>query len=332
MKKLFAVLVLLLVALNPAQAKVSINEKISQMIMVGFRGDTIDVNSAIYDDIKSGRIGGVVLFDYDVKLKSNDRNIKNPEQVLKLTKQIQASAKTQLFIAIDQEGGRVNRLKEAYGFPKTISAAKLGEIDDPKTTFAEGNKIAKTLKSVGININFAPVVDLNTNPNNPIIGKIDRAFSNDPEKVYQHSKSFIEGHTKENILCVIKHFPGHGSSSTDSHEGFVDVSNTWASNELLPYKQLIRNNHTQAIMTAHVFNKNLDYIYPATLSKKCIEITLRQYLKFPGIVISDDLQMKAISANFGLEETIVLAINAGVDILLFANNLEYDPNIAKKVH
>jgi len=334
-RKVFNFVIIFLFFLNTSNAQnseITLEEKIGQMIMIGFRGYDIHFYNQIAKDIKNKKIGGVILFDYDIQEKQYKRNIKNPKQLHKLTKKLQKFSKTPLFIAVDQEGGRVNRLKYKYGFPKTISPQKLGEKNNLEFTYNQADKISFILGLEGINLNFAPVVDVNVNPSNPVIGKLGRSFSKNPYTVYRHSKQFIKAHNNNNILTAIKHFPGHGSSKQDSHLGFVDITNTWSYNELIPYKQLIQDDLINVIMTAHVFNKKLDDKYPATLSFSVITELLRDGLKYNGVIISDDMQMKAIANNYGLEEAIVKSINAGVDILLFGNNLKYDPEIAQKIH
>jgi len=177
------------------------------------------------------------------------------------------------------------------------------------------------LKENGINCNFAPVVDLSVNPNNKVIVGLERSFGGKATNVTAFAKVQIKEQKKAGILSVLKHFPGHGSSLGDSHLGFVDISDTWNEKELEPYKTLIDENHVDMIMTAHVFNSKLDEEYPATLSYKINTRLLRHKMSYRGVIISDDLQMKAISEHFTLKETVTLAINAGVDILLFGNQL-----------
>jgi beta-N-acetylhexosaminidase len=190
--------------------------------------------------------------------------------------------------------------------------------------------MAGQLARLGINLNLAPVVDLNVNPTNPIIGRLERSFSENPEEVIQHAERFIEAHHKQGVLCTLKHFPGHGSSVEDSHLGLVDVSSTWTPKELKPYQELIKKGMADAIMTAHVFNKHLDPDYPSTLSRRIITGILREKLNYDGVVISDDMQMGAISKIYGLETAISRAVEAGVDILAFANNSTFDSGIAGK--
>lgn len=179
-------------------------------------------------------------------------------------------------------------------------------------------------------MNLAPVVDLNVNPSNPVIGKLDRSFSADPVVVAQQARMVIDAFHQQGIIAALKHFPGHGSSTTDTHKDFTDVTATWSKKELDPYWALIREGYSDPVMTAHVFNARLDSLYPATLSKATIDGLLRKQLGFRGVVLSDDMQMKAIADRYGLEEAIRLAIDAGVDVLIFGNNVSYDPEIASK--
>jgi len=172
-----------------------------------------------------------------------------------------------------------------------------------------------------VNCNFAPVVDLEINPNNKVIVGLQRSFGKSNINVTSYAKIQIKEQKKAGIISVLKHFPGHGSSLGDSHLGFVDITDTWSELELEPYKALIQSQNIDMIMTAHVFNKNLDAKYPATLSHNVNTKLLREQMHYKGVVVSDDLQMKAISKHYTLKETVSLAINAGVDILLFGNQL-----------
>lgn len=301
------------------------------MLLIGFRGLQIDTNNPIYSDIKNSGIGGVILFDYDVILKKSGRNIESPEQLRSLINSLQEIAETPLFISVDQEGGNVNRLKPELGFPATYSHKKLGIIDDPDFTYQHAAVIAKTLADLGFNLNFAPVVDLNINPENPIIGKKERSFSDDPQKVIRHAAVFIKAHRDNKIIATLKHFPGHGSSKQDTHLGMADVTDSWMEKELNPYKNLIKRDLVDMIMTTHIFNANLDRKYPATLSKPIQTGLLREKIGYRGVLVSDDLQMKAIADHFTLEDTIRLVINAGVDILVFGNNTSYQPELTPKI-
>jgi beta-N-acetylhexosaminidase len=237
-----------------------------------------------------------------------------------------------LFVSIDQEGGRVNRLKEKYGFPKSLSAANMSSSLDSVKYY--GQATAATLAGLGFNVNFAPVVDLATNPGNPVIAKVERSFSANADTVALFSEEFVKAHRQVGVVTVLKHFPGHGSSENDTHLGIADVSNTWEEKELRPYQLLIDAKYVDAIMTAHIVNQKLDNrSLPGTLSSRILDSLLRKTLKFDGVVFSDDMQMHAITKHYGLEEAIKLAVNAGVDILTFSNNIQgSEDRTVDKVH
>lgn len=304
-----------------------LDAKIAQMLMVGFRGLTLSEADPIAQDVRVRGLGSTVLFDFDVPSGRTVRNIESPEQVRALVGSLQALSEVPLLVAIDQEGGNVARLKEAYGFPPSVSHQYLGALNDPAETYRQASRMAQTLAQLGINLNLAPVVDLLANPDNPIIAGYGRSFSADPQVVVTHALEFIRAHHEQGVLCTLKHFPGHGSSAGDSHLGLVDVSDTWSRTELEPYRRLMAAGAVDAVMTAHVFNANLDPGYPATLSRATITGLLREELGYDGVVISDDMQMGAITTQYGFETAILLAIEAGVDILSFSNNLAYDENI-----
>jgi len=315
-----------------SQKSDSISYYAAQMLMIGFRGTDLSQNEQIVSDIRDLHIGGVILFEYDVPSKSRPRNISSSQQLKKLCNDLQQLADDKLFISIDQEGGKVNRLKTNYGFPATVSAQYLGKLDNADSTRFYAERMAKTLSDCGININFAPCIDLNINKNCPVIGKVERSFSDNPEKVVKHTAIFVEAHRKHEILTCLKHFPGHGSSKDDSHDGFTDITNTWKEVELQPYKKMMDNGMCDAVMSSHVFNAHLDADYPGTLSYKIINGILRDSLGWDGCIFSDDMNMGAITQNFGFKESIALAINAGVDVLVFSNNSPegYDPQLAQK--
>jgi beta-N-acetylhexosaminidase len=231
---------------------------------------------------------------------------------------------------VDQEGGRVNRLKPDYGFPASISHEELGRLDQPAETYRHAAATARTLTSLGFNLNLAPVVDLDANPDNPIIKGKGRSFSGDPEAVARHAAEFVKAHRAHGVLTCAKHFPGHGSAAGDTHLGLADVTATWHERELVPFQRLIEAGLCDVIMSAHVFNRRLDPERPATLSPAVQTGLLRGKLGFKGVICSDDMEMRAISSRYGLEQSIPLAIEAGIDVLCFGNNLSYDPDIAGK--
>ena len=300
---------------------VTLEEKIGQMLMIGFHGITAKKESQICKDIKKYNIGAVILFDYNPVNKNKPKNIMNKKQLKVLTEELQdCSSEGKLLIAVDQEGGKVQRLKTQYGFygkfPKASDVAKMDEYQI-KITY---EKMSDELHSVGINYDLAPVVDLDINMQNHVIHGLGRSFGKDPKVVAKYASTFIDAMHSNGVLTSIKHFPGHGSSVGDTHKGFVDVTHLWKEKELEPYHLL--KNKADTVMVAHVFNKKLDNKYPASLSYKTITKMLRWKLGYHGVVITDDLQMGAISKKYGLKNTLKLAINAGDDILLIGNQLD----------
>lgn len=311
---------------TPTMQTTDLDTKIGQMVMLGFRGLEIKPDDPIAADLRARHLGSVVLFQYDMNLLDHTRNIQSPAQLRALNASLQQYAPTPLLIAIDQEGGIISRLKESDGFPATRSQQYYGALNQPEVTRAAAEAEGKILRDMGINLNLAPVVDVNVNPNNPVIAKYERSFSADPQIVTAHALAEIDGYHAQHILTTLKHFPGHGSSTADSHQGLVDVTQTWSEMELEPYQKIIAAGKADAIMTAHIFNAKLDDQYPATLSHKIITGILRERLGYDGVVISDDMQMGAIRQYYGFEQALELAINAGVDLIAIANNLVYDPN------
>ena len=309
-----------------------LRQKIAQMLIVGFNGQTLSSSNPIYSDIKDLGIGGVILFNRNADIKKPNlvKNIKEPEQLKKLTGDLQKISQTPLFIAIDQEGGMVSRLSPSYFIVSIYSAYDLGVKNNLDLTRTEAEKTAKTLKDMGINLNFAPCVDLAINKNSRVIAGLRRAYSDNPTVVTSQARAVIEGYSKYDILTVLKHFPGHGSAAGDTHAGFVDVTKTYNQKELLPYKTLISEGLAEGVLTAHVYDKNIDSEFPASLSKKIIEDTLVAKLGFKGLIFTDDIQMGALKNSFTLSETLENAINAGNDVIVIGNNLTYDPEIAKK--
>jgi beta-N-acetylhexosaminidase len=305
----------------------SLREKIGQMLLVGFRGLTIEESASIVADIRDRNLGGVLLFDYDTPTAKPVRNVASPEQLTALVSGLQAVAATPLIVAIDEEGGRVARLDQRHGFPPTVSAQAMGKRNDLAFTRAEAGRMATTLRAVGVNLNLAPVVDLNVNPTNPIIGSLGRSFSADPTVVTAQAGAFIDAQHQVGVACTLKHFPGHGSSTGDTHLGVVDVTTTWSEVELEPFRRLVAGGTVDAVLTAHVFNSTLDPDYPATLSRATVTGILRERLGYDGLVLSDDMQMGAIRDEFGYEDAVRLAINAGVDVLTIANQQVFEDGI-----
>ncbi len=321
---------------------VTLRDKIGQMFVIGFNGQIVNETSSIVQDIEQYNLGGVILFDYNYQTKTFGKNIVSREQVTRLNQTLQQAnevAQRQhgrpdlpLLIAVDYEGGLVNRLKEQYGFPSTLSASDIAKLPVSEAKLYAAN-MANTLKASGFNLNFSPVLDVNVNPENPILGKKGRTYSEDPFIVTEYAGLFSEADVNQRVQCAFKHFPGHGSSTSDSHLGFVDVSSTWRSYELEPYYQLLNQaNGCGMVMTAHIVNRQLDKTaFPATLSHAILTDLLRNTLHFEGVVVSDDMQMKAITDNYGTEDAVVLAINSGVDMLIFGSQLADGPSLKELI-
>jgi beta-N-acetylhexosaminidase len=299
-----------------------LKNQIGEMLIVGFRGTEISDDSGIVKAVNDLNIGGVILFDYDVPSKGEiERNITDPEQTKQLVEKLK-EVDSSLFIAVDAEGGYINRLKEKYGFENIPSAQEMGE-GSVEQTKNYGLFLGERLSDIGFNVNFAPVVDVNVNPDNPVIGGLERSFSDDPEKVFLHATAFIEGLNEKKVVSAVKHFPGHGSSEDDSHLGMVDITDSWQKEEeLYPYKKIVENGYSDMIMTAHVINSNVDSEHPATLSSLFLKDILRDEIGFEGVIVSDDMNMGAIVDHYGYEEALIKSINAGCNILIISNNGE----------
>lgn len=314
MKNLF---VLLLTCSLGAQAQVrdSLDIKIGQMILIGF--PKAEVDSVVLREVRAGKAGTLILFEKNVPKSATAFNA-----LKKIIWTYQKAAPIPLLISIDQEGGNVNRLKEKYGFPRSITASAMGKAKTLDSVRFYAESIASNLAGLGINVNFAPVVDVAVNPNNPVIAKSGRSFSANPDSVTLLAREYIRPHRKFGVLTVLKHFPGHGSSQEDTHYGVADVTRFWRAYELNPYRSLIQSGDVDAVMSAHIVNRNLDKNgYPGTLSSFVIDSLLRKTLGYQGVVFSDDMDMQAISKQYGLEQAIKMAISAGIDILCFAHNL-----------
>lgn len=307
--------------LRPGQ--VSLDEMIGQMIMVGFKGTSPrdPWPAKLVGQIASGQVGGVLFLE---------RNAASREAVATLNETfLRAGGGTPVFIAIDQEGGAIERLNSRIGFTERPSARDVGRtltVAEAKETYAG---LAGELKALNFNLNLGPVVDVDINPSNPIIGALGRSFSADPGNVAAYAAAFIDGHHARGMMTAVKHFPGHGSSRGDSHKGFVDISGTWSDAELQPYSQLIAAGTVDMVMTGHLY---LDRMAPAgsrlpsSLSGKAIDV-LRDNLGFTGVVISDDMEMKAIGESYSVEDAAIAAVRAGTDILVYSNFTDPRPDL-----
>ena len=306
--------------------------KIGQMLIMGFSGCDIDVHSPVVQWLEKDGLGGVLLFDLDWGTQKPGKNLKTKTQIKQLTQQLNhytnlqrgSDFKPPLFIALDYEGGAVDRLANINGCMTTMTAHDQALLSD-EALYKEAATMAITLKELGFNLNFAPVIDLSLDDQHGIIGKLKRSFSSQPNEVIRAAQQFVTAFSHHGITCAYKHFPGHGSALGDTHHGFVDVTEQYQPSELLPYGALLKDNSLSAmVMTAHVINRQLDETgLPATLSYPILTGLLRREMGFDGVIVSDDLQMQAISNHYPLDEVLCMTINAGADMLIFGNQLGY---------
>ncbi len=327
-----------------------LREKIAQMIMVGFKEAEVGEDTPVIRAIQDYGLGGVILYNIDLKCflgaqeKNPDltryegaklcpKNITSREQLKKLTSALKRCSKEPLLVSVDQEGGLVSRLGPAAGFPERESPRELGTRDDLAETTKTAEGMARDLKESGINLNLAPVVDLDLNPES-LISRNGRSFGADPELVYRHARAFIQAHRKQGVLTALKHFPGKGSAGKDTHFEIADITSSQQERELYPFSKLIGEGFADLVMTSHLNHRGWDENYPVTLSPKVLQGMLRGKLGYQGVIISDDLLMGGIIKQFSLEEACVLAVQAGVDILLASNNSPEgdDPHLFHQIH
>ena len=278
------------------------------MMCVGFEGLTVpDSLGRLLD----AGVGGVILFA---------RNVESPEQVRALTDEIRRRAPGPVLIGVDQEGGRVRRLRTGYS--QVPSMRDLGKANDPDLVREIGRVLGRELRASGFDVDFAPVIDVDTNPKNPVIA--DRSFSSDAQVVATMGVALIEGLQMEHVAACAKHFPGHGDTSTDSHLTLPRLDHDierLRRVELLPFVAAVRAG-VMSIMTSHVIFAPIDSERPATLSPVVLDRLLRGEIGYDGLVFSDDMEMKAIADHFGFIESIEAAARAGVDVLTVCHNLD----------
>ncbi|MEM9330143.1 MAG: glycoside hydrolase family 3 N-terminal domain-containing protein [Pseudomonadota bacterium] len=288
-----------------------------QLLIPGFPGSTPNSKSAkaLAKHIAAGRAGGALFLRHNVKNGANT----------KATARSFIAASRQSLLAIDQEGGKVQRLGKKHGFtaiPTAQWVAGNRSIAEAKALYA---KAGRELRSAGFNLNMAPSVDIH-DPKNPVIGKYGRGFSTDVERISTYAGAFVDGFAAAGVACSLKHFPGHGSSRGDSHDGFVDITNTWTKNELVPFQRLAGK--APLIMGGHLFHPQFSNgKSPVTFSQKALVTQLRKGLGYNGVILTDDLDMGAIRKSFQLKEAIILALAAGNDLLLLSNSLRYDADM-----
>ena len=284
-------------------------------LMAGFEGKRLPPQVA--RRLRDGTLLGVVLFS---------RNVEGPRQVKELCREVRAAGgrgRPAPLIAVDQEGGRVQRLTEP-GFTRFPPARCYSTLccHAEQAAEAAAEAIAEELRAVGVDLNFAPVLDVDSNPDNPVIG--NRALSSDPEEAARLGISFFRGTLSRGVIPVGKHFPGHGATDADSHEELPVVRSaggTLFSRDLLPFRRAIRAG-IPALMTAHVLYPALDRIHPATVSPKILTGLLRERLRFRGVLFSDALEMRAVTSRYGIGEAAVRAAAAGCDVPLVCRGEE----------
>lgn len=317
--------------------KMSLDEKIGQMFIVGFEG--YEPNDSLRKMIMNNYVGGVILFR---------RNIKNPEQLLGLINSIKSinsvdiadtgaipaddtamrntvdtsngCGRIPIFISVDEEGGSVSRMPVQYkAIPSCLS---IGKINDAELSYNIGGLLAKEVKSVGFNMNFAPVLDIWSNPQNTVIG--DRSFGSTAEIVSSLGVQTMKGLSGGGVIPVVKHFPGHGDTVVDSHIGLPEVEYNMErlkSFELVPFQAAIENK-ADAVMIAHILMNSIDAENPSTLSKAVITDLLRDRMGFDGVVITDDMTMGAILKNYNVGDAAVKSVAAGSDIILVCHGFD----------
>jgi beta-N-acetylhexosaminidase len=321
---------LALLGAAPLQAQTpTLDQMIGQMLIVGFTGSQsgdAGVETA-RQQIAAGVIGGVILLN---------RNIEDPAQLSALIQSLNTPNLPQpAFIAVDQEGGKVQRLPAAKGFTAWDSAeslqrmAKTGGKEFTRHYYAAR---AAKLQALGVNLNFAPVVDLNRNPANPIIGKLGRSYSSDPATASDMAADFVRGHRAHGVLTSLKHFPGHGSSAGDSHQALPSIAQSWHVDELSPYATLAQEGLIDMVMVGHLYHPDFSDALgvPSSVSRKGVG-ALRQIIGPQAVIVTDDLQMQAVHDLYSDPEAAVQAVLAGDDLLLFSADKHPDPMIGPKI-
>ncbi len=287
----------------------SLEEKVGQMIFAGIKGT--DITNETKKIISTHQVGGIILF------KDNLKNANQSVSLLNAIKQENTNNKVPLFLGVDEEGGRISRLPELTKLPTN---EELGKRNDISLSYNIGKLLGKELSAFGFNLDFAPVLDINSNPHNPIIG--DRSFGTDAELVSELGLQMMKGIQSEQVISVIKHFPGHGDTAVDSHKELPIIQKSLEelqALELIPFKHAVEQG-AEVVMVGHILLPKIDSTYPASISERIITDVLREQLGYEGIIITDDMTMKAILNNLEIGESAVSAVKAGNDIVLVAHN------------
>lgn len=301
--------------------RMSLEEKIGQMILAGFDGTT-SPDAATLRMIKEDHIGGVILY------KDNIADVAKTVKLINAIKSANAKADNPpIFVSVDQEGGKVSRLPASY--EKIPEAAAVGRANDEALAAEMGRLLAREVRSVGFNVDFAPVLDINSNPDNPVIGT--RSFGVSADIVTKAGLAAMRGMREEGIVSVVKHFPGHGDTAVDSHLDLPELNKTadeLAKLEWLPFEAAI-GEQADAVMVAHILFPKIDPEAPASFSKVIIGDQLRGQLGYKGVVITDDMTMGAIAKHYDLADAVVRSVEAGSDILLAAHGYDIERTVYK---
>ena len=321
-RNLLGALPLAVAAPYVTQARAAVSDSaIGAMLMLGFSGSASDAPAAqdLARHIAAGRVGGACLLGYNAKSRAG---------IESLTALFAGSGKGAVpLIAIDQEGGAVQRLGPKLGYAAVPSAKIVAADDDAGSAQSRYQRMAEVLRGAGFNLNLAPVVDLGFEPRNPIVTHYGRSFGADAATVARYASAFVAGHRQAGMLTALKHFPGHGSTLIDSHAHPVDLTPTWREEEIKPYVSMAAAGLIDVVMTGHLAHAEHTGGEPATLSRKAIEGWLRGPIGYSGVVMTDDLDMQAIRSRYPLNEAIVRAIAAGNDLVLLSNSATPDPDL-----
>lgn len=290
--------------------EMNLDEKIGQMIIAGVPGTSLDVNTKSL--INDNKIGGIIFYE---------NNLDNPKQSIQLVNDLKAENwknSLPLFISTDEEGGKVSRMPG--GLTDLPNNDEIGLVNDEVFSFEIGSLLGKELNAFGLNLNYAPVLDVNSNPRNTVIG--NRSFGNNPELVSEMGIQTMKGIQSQQIISVVKHFPGHGETAVDSHFELPKVNKQLkelSELELIPFENAISSG-ADVVMVAHILLPALDQVYPSSMSKEIISNLLREELNFSGVIMTDDMTMKAITDNYDIGNAALQSVEAGSDIILVAHD------------
>lgn len=303
----------------------TLEEKVGQMMFYGVNGTNVD--DKVVNLFEDQHAGGIILYGHrNFWGSSLDNNVKYVNSIKKANRQ---NSDIPLFIGFDEEGGSMSQLPQEL--MRTLSKGELGNTNDSSLATGIGAGTAKKLKLLGINTDFGTVLDINTNKNNPIIGV--RSYGSTKEKVTEFGINELKAIQNEGVIPTVKHFPGHGDTEVDSHLGLPSLNhdlNRLKSTELVPFQTAI-NNGVDMVMTAHIMLPQIDKEYPATMSKKILTDLLRDEMGYKGVIITDDLEMQAISKNWDLGEAAIKSVEAGADILLVCHTIENQQKVYNAV-